>query len=69
MLNKNGSFSDRVVQLEALVEELLIDNPVEQSIEAKMKVLEIAYTPDPVERINRVLSALHPYQVLDIEGD
>ena len=69
MLNKNVSFSDRVVQLEALVEELLNDNPVEQSIREKMTGLEIAYTPDPVERINRVLSALHPYQILDMEGD
>jgi hypothetical protein len=69
MLNKDEGFSDRVVMLEALVEELLNDTPVEQVIEKKMKELAIDYTSDPVERINRVLSALHPYQALDIEGD
>jgi hypothetical protein len=59
----------RVSQLEALVEELLKENPIEERIEKKMKELDISYTPDPVERINRVLAALHPYQVLDFEGE
>ena len=67
MDNTEGSFSERVTQLEALVEELLIDTPQEETIQKKMLDLNIPYTEDPVERINRVLSALHPYQVLDIE--
>ena len=58
-------FEQRVNQLEALVEELLKDVPAEQTIETRMKALGIAYTSDPVERINRVLEALHPYQAMD----
>jgi hypothetical protein len=67
MLDHEVNLSERVVQLEALVEELLTDHPIEETIEEKMKKLDIAYTADPVERINRVLSALHPYQIMDIE--
>ncbi len=59
----------RVSQLEALVEELLKDSPVEPIIEKQMNDLDIPYTEDPVERINRVLEALHPHQMLDFEGD
>ncbi|MDZ4677386.1 MAG: hypothetical protein SGI74_07730 [Oligoflexia bacterium] len=59
----------RVSQLEALVEELLKENPIEERIEKKMKELDISYTSDPVERINRVLAALHPHQALDFEGE
>ncbi len=69
MLDKEGGFSERVSQLEALVDELLADHPTEEVIEKKMNELDISYTSDPVERINRVLSALHPYQIIDIEGD
>jgi hypothetical protein len=66
----NGkSFEQRVNQLESLVEELLKDCPAEPIIEKKMTELEITYTPDPVERINRVLEALHPYQALDFIED
>lgn len=63
------AFEQRVNQLEALVEELLKDTPAEQVIEKKMTALKIDYTIDPVERINRVLEALHPYQTLDFEGE
>jgi hypothetical protein len=61
--------TDRVGQLEALVEELLKDSPTEPIIEKQMKELDIPYTQDPVERINRVLEALHPHQMLDFEGE
>ena len=60
---------ERIQKLEALVEELLRDDPVPERIEAQMKELEINYTDDPVERINRVLAALHPYETLDFEGE
>jgi hypothetical protein len=66
---KDSKIEARVDQLEALVEELLKDNPVEDRIEKKMKELSITYTEDPVERINRVLEVLHPYQVLEFEGE
>ena len=63
------AFEQRVNQLEALVEELLRETPAETTIEKQMKDLEIPYTTDPVDRINRVLEAMHPYQTLDfIEG-
>jgi len=65
----SGINSDRVGRLEELVEELLKDNPMEPIIEKQMKDLEIPYTDDPVERINRVLEALHPHQMLDFEGE
>jgi hypothetical protein len=59
----------RVDLLEALVEELLKESPRETTIEKKMNDLEIPYSNDPVERINRVLEALHPHQVLDFQGE
>jgi hypothetical protein len=61
--------SQRVGQLEALVEELLKDHPVEPTIKKQMSDLEIPYSDDPVERINRVLEALHPHKALDFEGE
>ncbi len=57
----------RVKKLEGLVEELLKENPAEDTIRKKMMALEMNYTEDPLERINRVLEALHPYQALDFE--
>lgn len=68
MAESEKGFFDRVTRLESLVEELLAESPAEALIEKKMKELDINYTEDPVERINRVLSALHPYQVMDMEG-
>jgi len=64
-----SEFEKRVNKLESLVEELLRDTPIETTIETKMKQLEIEYTSDPVERINRVLEALHPYKALGIEAE
>ena len=64
-----ASIDQRVGQLEQLVEELLRDNPTEPLIEKQMKELDIPYTDDPVERINRVLEALHPHKALDFEGE
>jgi hypothetical protein len=57
----------RVSELESLVEELLKEQPSEEDIQKKMKALEIEYSQDPIERINRVLEALHPYHALDFE--
>ena len=54
-----------VQQLELLVEELLNDDAKETSIKAKMVALGIEYCDDPVERINRVLKALHPSEIAD----
>jgi hypothetical protein len=61
----NKKLTDRLHKLESLVEELLKDSPVEEIIEKQMKELEIPYTLDPVERINRVLGALHPHAAVD----
>ena len=63
------NMDQRVEQLEVLVEELLKDHPAETIIEKQMLALEIPYTEDPVERINRVLEALHPERSLDFEGE
>ena len=56
-----------VTQLEGLVEELLKESPEEVLIRTKMETLGIQYSEDPVERINRVLCALHPDETLDFE--
>ena len=69
MAIENSATMNRVERLEELVEELLKDNPIEDRIQEKMKGLDIQYTEDPVERINRVLEVLHPYQILDFEGE
>ena len=58
---ENKSVAEKVRKLELLVEELLKDHPSEESIKNKMTELELNYTEDPVERINRVLEALHPF--------
>ena len=61
--------TDRVDRLEALVEELLKDDPAEDFVKQQMENLKIEYSQDPVERINRVLEVLHPYQVLDFDEE
>ena len=66
-MDKVQGVEERVLRLEALVEELLRDNPVEERVKLQMQELDIEYTVDPVERINRVLEALHPYEILDFE--
>lgn len=62
-----ANVEEKVKKLELLVEELLKDNPSESDIQKKMAELELTYTEDPVERINRVLEALHPFGALDFE--
>ncbi len=57
-MNREQSLDIRVNKLESLVEELLRDKPVEAQIQKKMKELEIRYSLDPVERINRVLELM-----------
>lgn len=61
------NIEEKVKKLELLVEELLKENPAEDQIRKKMSELELNYTEDPVERINRVLGALHPFGDLDFE--
>lgn len=63
----DSGLDDRVNRLEQLVEELLREKPAEDQIKKKMGDLEIEYSADPIERINRVLEALHPYHALDFE--
>lgn len=46
-------------ELEGLVEELSKNRPDETLIRRKMYKLGIGYCSDPVERLNRVLLALH----------
>lgn len=58
---------EKVRKLELLVEELLKESPAEDVIKTKMAELDLQYTQDPVERINRVLEALHPHEALDFE--
>lgn len=66
-MSKEELLSERIGQLETLVEELLKEDPAEEKIRKQMSELQIAYTTDPVERINRVLAALHPHEILDFE--
>ncbi len=46
-------------KLEALVEELIKDVPEENRVREMMFETGLAYTEDPVQRINMVLQALH----------
>jgi hypothetical protein len=46
--------------LECLVEEMLKDEPKEETIKEQMKLIGIPYSSDPIERLNAVLFALHP---------
>ena len=48
--------------LEFLVEEMLKDQPHEESIRQHMQIVGIPYSSDPIERLNTVLLALHPKQ-------
>lgn len=63
----DSKIEEKVKKLELLVEELLKEEPSENDIRKKMTELELTYTEDPVERINRVLEALHPFGALDFE--
>lgn len=49
----------RMNRLEALVNELLKDEPCGKTVKAMMKQTGIDYSADPVEQINLVLRALH----------
>ncbi len=50
---------DQLVTLERLVDELIKDEPQEDLIQSMMAETGIPYCDDPVDRINRVLRALH----------
>ncbi|MEQ1875000.1 MAG: hypothetical protein ABL958_00045 [Bdellovibrionia bacterium] len=47
-------------ELDVLVAELSKEDPDETLVRRKMYKLGIGYCSDPVERLNRVLLALHP---------
>lgn len=67
MPQANINSEEYIGQLEGLVEELLKEEPEEQLVKTKMSLLGLEYTADPVERINRVLLALHPDSGIDFE--
>lgn len=51
--------SDKLTILETLVEELLKEAPEERIVRDCMKSAGIPDTKDPIDRINKVLLALH----------
>jgi len=63
--NQSGSFRDEPAPLdklrilENLVEELLKDDPEELRVQSYMQQAGIQDTQDPIDRINKVLRALH----------
>lgn len=50
---------ERLKNLEALVEELLKDNPQPDVVKGFMKKTGLSYQEDPIANINSVLQALH----------
>ncbi len=50
---------ERLQVLEALVEELLKDSPEEKVVRSRMLEAGIPDSKDPIDRINKVLVALH----------
>lgn len=56
IINKD---KDRLVWLERLVEELICDKPCEDKVRDYMLKTGIPYSADPIERMNKVLMALH----------
>ena len=67
MPSKMEPMEHYVTQLEGLVEELLKEAPEENTVQLKMQELGLKYSEDPVERINRVLCALHPDEAIEFE--
>lgn len=51
--------NDRLRVLEVLVEELIKDDPREEIVIDCMKAAGIEDSKDPIDRINKVLMALH----------
>jgi hypothetical protein len=51
--------TEKLRQLEELVEELLKDDPIESVVEKCMAQAGIPDSKDPIDRINKVLLALH----------
>lgn len=54
-----GAPSEKLLILEVLVEELLKDEPMESVVEKCMNQVGIPDSKDPIDRINKVLLALH----------
>lgn len=51
--------TEQLKVLEALVEELIKDQPEEKIVRERMSAAGIEYSRDPIDRINKVLMALH----------
>lgn len=51
--------NQRIASLEVLVDELLKDSPQEDIVRKQMERVGLQYQTDPVERLNKVLQALH----------
>ncbi len=52
--------SIKIQELEFLAENLVSDALKEHEIKVAMEKLGLEYSDDPVERLNRILRALHP---------
>lgn len=50
---------DRIQVLEALVDELMKDDPADAVVSECMKAIGLKDSKDPIDRINQVLKALH----------
>ncbi len=51
--------TDKLHLLEELVDELLKESPKEEIVRKRMSAAGIPDTKDPIDRINKVLHALH----------
>lgn len=51
--------TDKLHLLEELVDELLKESPKEEIVRSRMNAVGIPDTKDPIDRINKVLTALH----------
>ena len=60
--------SARMEKLESLVDELVKDAPKEARVRACMEAAGLKYTPDPVQRLNGVLSALDGLRGAEVGG-
>ena len=59
---------ERIEILEMLVEELIKPTPDDRLVREYMSQVGLTYSDDPVERINRVLQALHPSEQKEVNN-
>lgn len=60
--------AEKIQAMEALVEELMKNDPCEDSIREFMGKVGLSYTSDPIERMSQVLIALHSQPGIDSAG-